>query len=87
MNKYTEEELIQFGNYLLSDKRNEMVDENNRNMVHHADIENFKYNQYHAEGTPEWRKLNLQVGDRIRDMEDGDLFYEGIITEVTDSTF
>lgn len=42
MKTYTEEQLIAFGNYLLSDERKKMVKRNNRQMIHHADIENFK---------------------------------------------
>lgn len=53
MKTYTEKELIQFGNYLLSDGRKKMVKKNNRNMVHHADIENFIHQNNIAEGRNE----------------------------------
>lgn len=54
--KYTEEELIAFGNYLLSKERHNRIkyDENwkakpnyhdLKKEVHHADIENFKVSQ------------------------------------------
>jgi hypothetical protein len=29
----------------------------------------------------------MQVGDRIRDIEDGDCYFEGIITEIINKTF
>lgn len=39
---YTTEELISFGNYLLSEFRESMVDPEYLRMVHHADVENWK---------------------------------------------
>jgi len=54
--KYTEKELIEFGNYLLSKQRHWRIkyDENGKvranyhdlkKEVHHADVENFKVSQ------------------------------------------
>lgn len=41
MRTYTEKELIEFGNYILSDERKQLVSEDNRDMVHDADVANF----------------------------------------------
>jgi hypothetical protein len=38
---FTIEELIAFGNYLLSDKRAELVDPKVQNMVHDSDLFNY----------------------------------------------
>lgn len=43
MMKYTEKQLVQFGNYLLSSKRDNLTSELNKLNVTHADIENFKH--------------------------------------------
>lgn len=42
MKTCTEAQLVEFGNYLLSDKRKEMVKEEHSQMVHHSDLENWK---------------------------------------------
>lgn len=38
---FNKKDLVKFGEYLLSGKRNESVSELNRNKVTHADVENF----------------------------------------------
>lgn len=40
MKTYTEKEMVDFGNYLLSDKRKKSVRKNKKE-VNHADLENF----------------------------------------------
>lgn len=40
--RYSKKELVSFGNYLLSPKREAMVSEINKNNVTHADISNWK---------------------------------------------
>lgn len=42
MKQYTEKELVAFGNYLLSDERNEKISNNNKGNVTDADVANFK---------------------------------------------
>jgi len=39
---YTEDQLTQFGNYLLSDERKKSIRKINQKIVCHADVENFK---------------------------------------------
>jgi len=38
---FNKRDLVRFGEYLLSDKRNESVSDLNKNKVTHADVENF----------------------------------------------
>lgn len=39
---FNKKDLVEFGNYLLSEKRNESIsNEENKNKVHNEDIENF----------------------------------------------
>jgi hypothetical protein len=38
---FNKKDLVDFGNYLLSDERKEMVSDLNKDNVTHADIENF----------------------------------------------
>jgi hypothetical protein len=38
---FNKKDLVDFGNYLLSDERKEMVSDLNKDTVTHADIENF----------------------------------------------
>lgn len=41
-NTYTEKQLVEFGNFLLSDKRNKSISRVNKQNVTDADISNFK---------------------------------------------
>jgi len=45
MKQKTEEQLVSFGNYLLSKERNELVSEINKDKVTHADLENWKHKE------------------------------------------
>lgn len=38
---FNKKDLVKFGEYLLSEKRNKSVSEINKNKVTHADVENF----------------------------------------------
>jgi hypothetical protein len=38
---FNKKDLVKFGNYLLSEKRNESVSDLNKDKVTHADVENF----------------------------------------------
>jgi hypothetical protein len=40
---HTDKDLVQFGNYILSDKRNSITSELLQKEVTHADLENFKW--------------------------------------------
>jgi len=41
MEQFTRDDLVTFGEYLLSDKRTKLISKGNKQFVHHADIENW----------------------------------------------
>jgi len=62
---FNKKDLVEFGEYLLSDKRNELVRENNRKLVHHADIENFLHNKKH----PKKETVCVVYGETLEELE------------------